>query len=89
VVELFATGRVVDCILAFMLIELSLLTIIRRKRSKGPSLFELIVGLAAGMALLLALRAALAGARWQSVAVWLAVALGAHLWDLRLRWAAS
>jgi hypothetical protein len=47
---------------------------------------ELLVSLGAGAALLLALRAALARAPWQGVAVWLVVALLLHLGDVGLRW---
>jgi hypothetical protein len=36
--------------------------------------------------LLLALRAALLGASWPRIALWLLAALVAHLSDLRLRW---
>jgi hypothetical protein len=87
VAELFATGRVVDWILLFMLFELIALTIVRKRSQSGIGIgpFELVVGMSAGAALLMALRAALDGARWPQVAVWLAVALVAHLWDLGLR----
>jgi hypothetical protein len=47
-----------------------------------------MVSLAAGAALLLALRSALAGQAWEGVALWLIVALAAHVLDLKLRWPA-
>ncbi len=84
--EAFATGRVVDAILALMLIELIVLIIVRKKTRRGLPTGMLIVSLAAGAALLLALRAALAGYPWHSVALWLIVALAAHVLDLKLRW---
>lgn len=87
--DLFAGGRIVDGILAFMLIECAALTLLRRRSRRGLGSVELIVTLSAGAALLLALRSALAGSGWQSVAVWLGAALAAHLLDLRLRWTAA
>jgi hypothetical protein len=84
--KLFASGRVVDCILVFMAIESLVLIALHRSRRAGPSPRELIVSLSAGVALLLALRAAVVGSPWPMVALWLVVALIAHLGDLRLRW---
>jgi hypothetical protein len=52
------------------------------KRSLGS--LELAAGLSAGLALLLALRESLLGARWQAIAVWLGAALVAHLIDLHI-----
>ena len=84
--KLFASGRVVDCILIFMAIESLGLIAVHRLRRSGPSPRELIVSLSAGVALLLALRAAVVGSHWTMVAIWLVVALIAHLGDLKLRW---
>jgi hypothetical protein len=86
VADAFATGRIVDVILAFMVLELIVLIIVRKKTGRGLTTGKLMVSLAAGAALLLALRSALAGQRWQSVAPWLIVALAAHVLDLKLRW---
>jgi len=84
--EAFATGRIVDVILALMALELIVLIIVRKKTTRGLTTAQLTVSLAAGAALLLALRAALTGRPWQSVALWLIVALAAHALDLKLRW---
>jgi hypothetical protein len=84
--KLFASGRVVDCILVFMAIECIVLIAVHRSSRAGPSPGEIIVSLSAGAALLLALRAAVIGSAWPMVAIWLGVALIAHLGDLRLRW---
>jgi len=81
----FSSGRVVDAVLAFMLVELVALVLVRRR---GERLFrprDVMVNFGAGAALLLALRAALRGSEWQPVALWLLVALGFHVWDLSLR----
>jgi hypothetical protein len=86
VADAFATGRIVEVILALMLLELIVLIIVRKKTGRGLTTGKLTVSLAAGAALLLALRAALAGRPWQGVALWLIVALAAHVLDLKLRW---
>jgi hypothetical protein len=81
----FSSGRVVDAVLVFMLIELVALVLVRQR---GASLFrprDVMVNFGAGAALLLALRAALRGPQWQPVALWLLVALVFHVWDLWLR----
>lgn len=83
--EFFHSGRVVDCILALMLIEWIVMILVR---NKGLAMFKPLdaaVNIGAGAALLLALRQALRGLAWHSVALWLVVALGFHLWDLTLR----
>jgi hypothetical protein len=82
---LVASGRIVDFILLFMLVEAAVLLIYRRETGRGPAPVALVMMLAAGLCLLLALRAALMGAGWQIVAAWLAAALVAHLADLWLR----
>jgi len=84
--ELFATGRIVDWILGLMLLELAVLTLLRRTTRRGLSAIELIVALGAGAALLAALRTALLGEPWQRIAPWLLAALVAHLIDLSFRW---
>jgi UPF0716 family protein affecting phage T7 exclusion len=86
VADAFATGRIVIFILALMLLELIVLIIVRKKTGRGLTTGALIVSLAAGAALLLALRSALTGQPWQSVAPWLIIALAAHVLDLKLRW---
>jgi hypothetical protein len=87
VIELFADGDIVYFILGFMLIELIALILVRKKSVRYMHPLELIVSIGAGAALLVALREALRETGWQHVAMWLIVALGCHLWDLKLRWA--
>ena len=84
--EFFATGRVVDCILLLMLTELVVLSVTRRRSGRGLSTVQALVSLSAGAALLLALRSALLGSPWPWIALWLVVALAAHLFDIRSRW---
>jgi hypothetical protein len=81
----FSSGRVVDAVLAFMLIELIALVLVRERGTPVFRPLDVMVNFGAGAALLLALRAALRSSGWQPVALWLLVALGFHVWDLWLR----
>jgi hypothetical protein len=83
---LFETGRIVDLLLALVILESAVLWAYRRASGRGVPTSALIANLASGACLLLALRAALSGAGWEWVAFWLAAALVAHLIDLRSRW---
>jgi hypothetical protein len=82
----FADGTVADLILLFMLLEGIVLAVYRQRTGRGMTLFDLAAMLLAGAFLLLALRAALIGASWSWIAVWLVGALVAHLVDLIRRW---
>jgi hypothetical protein len=86
VAELFASGRIVDLALGLVLVEAVVLLAIRRRTGHGVAPAELAAFLLAGACLMLALRAALVGADWSWVALWLLGALLAHLADLGLRW---
>ena len=79
--ELVASGRVVDIVLAVTLLEAMALTLWGRRIA--PAMLAIM--LAPGVALMLALRAALTGAGWQWIALCLACAGLAHLADLRQR----
>ncbi len=86
---LFANGRIVDAILALVLVEAMALILIRRQRKAGLKTGDLVAGLLPGVGLLLALRAALLGDSWPIVALCLAGALIAHVVDLARRWTAA
>lgn len=83
---IFASGLVVDLVLALVALEAGLLAWYRRRSGRGVPVGEMLAFLAAGACLLLALRAALVGASWGWVAAPLAGAGAAHLADLALRW---
>jgi hypothetical protein len=87
--ELFVSGRVVDLVLAVMLVEAIALAAYHRRTGRGLPPVAIVLNLAAGAALLLALRGALVGAGWGWIALALAGAFAAHLADLRQRWAAT
>ena len=82
---LFASGRIVDLILAGVAMEALLLAGLRYRLGAGPSLPGLMANLAAGAALMMALRAALTGAAWPGVAAFMLAGLLAHGADLVLR----
>jgi hypothetical protein len=84
--ELLATERVVDLILGFVVIEAMALLVYAHRTGRGVAPADLLINLAAGACLLLALRGALAGSPRGWIASWLAVALFAHLMDLARRW---
>lgn len=84
--SLFASGRIIDAVLLLMLLEGALLLGLRARTGRGVAPKTLLTNLAAGAALMLALRAALTGAPWTTTAAFLAAALAAHLADLFVRW---
>jgi hypothetical protein len=83
--KLFTDGVIVNWILGFMVMEASFLAVFHARRLPGLPLRQGISALAGGAALLMALRCALRATPWQIIALWLIVALGAHLLDLRSR----
>ena len=87
--ELFASGRIVDLILALVVLEAAALVVYRSRRGRGPTLFNMGPTLLAGAALLGAVRLALVQAWWGWVALSLLGALLAHALDLWTRWNAG
>ena len=83
---LFASGRIVDLVLAITALEAALLLAYHRRTGRGPAPKDVVGMLLAGACLMLALREALVGAEWRWIALWLAAAFVAHLNDLRRRW---
>lgn len=82
---LFDSGRIVDLILALMLLEalvVCVLGLALRYRLPVPGL---LFNLAAGASLLLALRAVLTDSGWMVAGFWLSCALIAHVSDLYMR----
>jgi hypothetical protein len=88
-VTLFSTGRIVQYILALLLVEAVVLIGAFKMTGKGIKPLDLVVSLLAGAGLLLALRGALVGDSWPKIAPWLAMALCAHLLDVLRRWTAA
>ncbi len=82
----FSSGRVIDAILLLMMIEGAALCWLRARTGRGLSMGSVATLLASGAALMLALRAALTGAGWETVSLFLVVGLMAHLVDVAVRW---
>ncbi len=83
--ELFSNGHAIDLILLFMAAEFAILGWRGRKRLGVGGAANLLLALAPGACLLLAVRAALTGAGWMWVAAFLAISLPCHLADLARR----
>ncbi|HEU4457692.1 MAG TPA: hypothetical protein VFR90_01045 [Methylibium sp.] len=75
----------VDAVIAITLLECVALALWSRRRG-GVDLAALAPSLVSGLLLMLALRAAVAGAAAAWIALPVALAGLAHLWDLRRRW---
>ena len=75
----FAQGHAVDVVMGVMAIELVWLI------ARGRKPITVVLTIAPGACMMLALRAALTGAGWHWVALALTVSLPAHLADLRHR----
>ena len=84
--EWFASGRLVDLILALVVVEVIVLALYWRATRRGVPLADLLPNILAGAFLLLALRLSLGGFGWQPCCACLAAAGVAHLVDLRRRW---
>lgn len=85
--ELFESGRIIDIILALIVLEVIAIYAYNRIKRRPPALSDVALNILSGACLMLALRAAFTGSAWQWAALWLSAALAAHLTDLwrRLR----
>lgn len=86
--ELFASGRILEIILAGMALEAAGLALYHRRTGRGIAPGAFLPNLLSGMCLLLAMRAGLGGAWWGWVGLCLLGALVLHLSDLRRLWSA-
>ena len=76
----------VDIIIALVVIEAIALLALRSTLGHGPHVLGLLCNLAAGGALMMALRAAIAEHGAMTIAAWLSVSLVVHVADLWIRW---
>lgn len=83
--NLFVTGRIVDIMLLFVVLEAALLGLYRYRYNKGAKTAPLMITIAAGASLMLALRATLKASAWPVVAGWLLAAMMFHVIDLTSR----
>jgi len=79
---LFTSGRIAELIILLVIVEAAALLAYRRRTGRGLPPAVLLPHLLAGVCLLLALRAGLAGMHWGWLALALLAALAAHLLDL-------
>ena len=86
--SLILSGRIVDLMLVFIMLEILLFAWLRRRR-RGFSLPALLVNVGAGSSLMLALRASLTDAGWHWIATFLVSALVFHVADVAGRWRAA
>ncbi len=84
--ELFASGQIIDIILALVGLEAAALGLYRWKTGRGVALSEIGLNLISGVCLMLALRSALVAEWWGWTAAWLTAALIAHGADLVRVW---
>lgn len=83
---LLADGRLLDVVVALMVVEAGVLLWWRARTGGGLPASGVLCVLASGICLMLAVRAALTGAGTATVALWLLAALAAHVADLAVRW---
>ncbi|SDY39615.1 hypothetical protein SAMN05421644_1596 [Allochromatium warmingii] len=84
--EFFTSAHAIDLVLLLIGLEALGLIVLWRKRLCPLSPASTLLILAPGTCLLLASRAALAGAAWSVISLLFLVALIIHLIDLRQRW---
>jgi hypothetical protein len=83
--DLLASGLLIDLIMIGVLFEAAALALLHRRRGLGFAPGRWLPTLAAGLCLMLALRAALTGGGANQVLFWLAMSGVAHGCDLYLR----
>ena len=84
--DLILSGRIVDLMLAFIVIEIIAIMALRRARGGAIPTAPLLINIGAGASIMLALRAALTDAGWPWIAAFLLASLFFHVADLRQRW---
>lgn len=87
--DLFASGRIVDLILGFTVLEGIVLLAWLHRTARGPAAADVLSMLLPGMCLLFALRCTMTGAWWGWTAASLLAALVTHLADLGRRLAVA
>jgi hypothetical protein len=81
--------HLIDLVVALTVLEGAFLIVVGRRRqlgSRSQTVIAIVLMMLPGVCLLLAIRAALAGAPWPWVPAALVAALLAHLADVRQRW---
>ena len=84
--EMFSSGRIIDVIIALMVLETLALSGLYKWTGRGVAPVALLPFMAAGVCLMLALRLALTDADWLPIAGLLLLAFVFHALDIALRW---
>ncbi len=84
--SLISSGRIVDIMVIFVIVEVLVLIVYWRVKQRGIPTVPLLANIGAGGSLMLALGASIKGAGHLVVALCLVAALVFHLTDLALRW---
>ena len=84
--ELIVSGRIVDIMIGFVIVEVAGLILYRRFTGRGVAPYSLLVNVGAGGSLMLALRAVYTEASWTVVATCLVSSLVFHALDIADRW---
>ena len=83
--DVFTSPHIIDVILGVLVIEVAVLVVATKRRGARRAVVDVGGQVAAGLFLLLAVRAALAGADPLWVGLFLCASFPAHLWDLARR----
>lgn len=84
--SLIGSGRIVDIMVVFVVLEVLVLIMYWRRTGKGVATLPLLANVGAGGSLMLALGATLKGAAYPIIAAFLISSLIFHLSDLAIRW---
>ena len=84
--EIIETGRIVDVMVIFVVLEVAALLLYRAVTGRGIPPVALLLNIGAGGSLMLALGATLKNYGWQTIALLLIAALCFHVADLWQRW---
>ena len=84
--DLILSGRIVDIMIAFIVVEVVLLLVYERATGRGIAPYSLLVNVGAGGSLMLALRAVFSEADWTVIAACLVASLVFHTLDTLQRW---
>ena len=87
--ELVTSGRLIDLIIVFTLLEIAALWLYHRATGRGLGPGGLLPNLMAGLFLMLAVRAVTVQAAWPWIVLPLMGSGLAHVLDLRRRWPPS
>ena len=79
---LFSSGHAVDLVIAVMAAEFGLIILLKSARDRPIAAINMLFAMAPGVFILLALRAALTGAGWIWIALFLAASFPIHVADL-------